>query len=266
MLLTVVTVVFNDLEGLIRTRKSVEEILHREVEYWIIDGSTNESIKEYLTETYHPQIKWISERDKGLYDAMNKGIDRATGDYLLFMNAGDCIHSKFKLETISQYEAPNTPVVLGYSVEKFESDMYLRPGLGQEANVFTSAAHQATFYPKNFYQNAKYRLDKPVGADGEFTHRAITQCGAVFIPMMVCKFELGGLSSNYGSLKSLKYRLKEVKSLKSIIKLTFKVVIWFLLPRSLFYRFLASYKYTRISSEMEVDLPKQILTYENNTY
>lgn len=256
MRLTIVTVVFNELEKLKKTIASLESYLDQEVELWIIDGSDNRIINDYLLTLSHRKINWITEPDKGIYDAMNKGRERANGDYLIYMNAGDAFHSEHGLETILEDSRLNDLVVLGYSIEVYGSDKYLRPGLCKEASVFESPSHQATLYPKSFYKNNIYRLDIHIGADAEYTARAITSCGAVFVPIIFCEFELGGLSSNYG-LKSMSLRIRQIYSLGCALKLIVKFIMWNSMPKSLYYRVLASLKYTKVKSELPPILAKE---------
>lgn len=246
MRLTIVTVVFNELEDLKKTVASVELYLDQDIEYWIIDGSDNHIIKDYLLTLSNPKINWISELDKGIYDAMNKGLERANGDYLIYMNAGDSFYSRYSLAPILEDHSINDLVVLGYSVEVFRLDQYLRPGLGNEARVFGSPSHQATLYPRSYYKKNTYRLDIPIGADADYTARAVRMCGAVFVPAIICKFELGGLSSSYG-LQSIKLRMKQIYSLGYAAKLIVKIVMWNLLPKTVYYRALASSKYTKLT-------------------
>jgi len=264
MLLTVVTVVFNDIEGLVRTRKSLERLLDDDVEYWIIDGSTNRTIENYLAQNQHPKISWISEPDKGLYDAMNKGIQKAMGEYLLFMNAGDLLYSEFNLHSIKEKSPSVAPVILGHSIEVFQNDRYLRPGIGREASAFSSPAHQATFYPKHFYTGAQYRLDRPIGGDGEFTSRAISVSGAVFKPIIICEFELGGLSSSYGTMRSIKYRFRDTRSISALFKLVSKILLWHFVPKRIFYKLLAKSKYTYLTDAATIKLRNEELSFIQN--
>lgn len=256
MRLTIVTVVYNELDSLKLTIASVVTQLQEDVEYWIIDGSSNAEIDTYLHDLAHPNIKWISEPDEGLYHAMNKGIDRAIGDFLIFMNAGDVFHSKFSLDDTLFCNEVNNPVLLGYSIETYGEDKYLRPGLGQENDVFTAPSHQATFYPRSFYTKNKYQLLRPIGADGYYTAEAIAQCGALFVPVIVCEFALGGVSSSYNTA-SIKLRLRQLDSKACVMRLIVKSIMWRCLPQGLFYRVLASKKYTRLLNAVSPNL------YEN---
>ena len=88
--ISVITVNLNHKEGLLKTIESVinqTDLLR--LEYLIIDGGSSDGSQE-LIRNYEPFLSyWVSEPDRGIYDAMNKGISRATGDYLIFLNAGD---------------------------------------------------------------------------------------------------------------------------------------------------------------------------------
>ena len=87
---SIITVNFNNKEGL---RKTIESVIHQtfhDFEFIVIDGGSTDGSADVLKE-YHTQIDyWVSEPDGGIYQGMNKGIKKATGDYLNFMNSGDC--------------------------------------------------------------------------------------------------------------------------------------------------------------------------------
>ena len=83
-LISIITVNINDFNGLVRTMTSVFEQTYKEHEYIVIDGGSTDGSKEYI-ESHNDKIDfWISEQDSGIYNAMNKGIKAATGEYLLF--------------------------------------------------------------------------------------------------------------------------------------------------------------------------------------
>ena len=264
MRLTIITVVYNELESLKLTIDSVVKHLDEDVEHWIIDGSSNTEINSYLEDLDHPNIKWVSEPDEGLYHAMNKGIDRATGDFLIFMNAGDVFHVEFSFDKALLGNDVNNSVLLGYSIEVYGEDKYLRPGLGREDDVFNSPSHQATFYPRSFYSKNKYQLHRPIGGDAYYTAEAIVQCGALFVPLIICEFALGGISSSY-NIASIKLRIRQIDSKSYVMRLIIKAVIWRCLPQSLFYRVLALKKYTRFSNTTEPNLYKNTISYPRDS-
>lgn len=90
--LSVITVVYNNVKDIERTMLSVLDQTYPNIEYLIIDGLSTDGTLE-LVKKYQDRVIFISEKDKGIYDAMNKGLAIATGDYVLFMNSGDEIYS-----------------------------------------------------------------------------------------------------------------------------------------------------------------------------
>lgn len=258
--ISIITIVRDDLPGLITSCGSLEPIFASDIEHVVVDGSTNNDVRNFLSLRRKGRLRWLSEPDEGIYDAMNKGLALASGSYVLFLNAGDRFYSPFPMTklrdliTRSQSEVIS-PVILGYSAEIYGNRKYLRPGLGREADVFMSHSHQATFYPRHFVETNRFRLDIPVGGDAEFTARAIYHSGAVFLPAVICEFSLGGLSTNYSKVNVVLCRLKETTSPVQHLKLLTKLVLWRALPRALFYDLMASYKYTRFTNAATLPLP-----------
>src|SRR5215210_2579347 len=88
--ITIITRCFNNLQELITTCSSIDRQTLKPYEHWIIDGSTNNEIKNYLLSNPLPDYrKWISEPDKGIADAFNKGLSRATGNIVNMLNSAD---------------------------------------------------------------------------------------------------------------------------------------------------------------------------------
>jgi glycosyltransferase involved in cell wall biosynthesis len=116
MKISIITVTYNAASVLKRTLDSVKAQSWQQIEHLIIDGaSKDETIS--MAETYKAQCPYevviLSEPDKGLYDAMNKGLRLATGDYLVFLNAGDTLHAADTLETIVRSAQPLPGVLYG---------------------------------------------------------------------------------------------------------------------------------------------------------
>ena len=96
--LSVITVTYNAQDTLERTLKSVQEQSYSSVEHIIMDGKSKDHTIELIRRYKNPQIKCVSEPDKGIYDAMNKAAALATGDYLCFLNAGDTFYAADTVE------------------------------------------------------------------------------------------------------------------------------------------------------------------------
>ena len=120
--ISIATVTYNAGALLEKTIASVENQTYLYVEHVIVDGNSTDSTMEVIhhyqernsvSEKRH-EINILSESDKGLYDAMNKAIQMATGDYILFLNSGDCLHSPKTLEYVvaSIQNCSNTPAVV----------------------------------------------------------------------------------------------------------------------------------------------------------
>jgi putative colanic acid biosynthesis glycosyltransferase len=259
-LLTVVTVVRNDLPGLIETLASVGCHAQQPIEHWVIDGSTNDDIRQHLSAHPQPHLQWISEPDKGIYDAMNKGLARATGRYVTFINAGDTMSPDIGWPRLLPHLRESAKVLQGYVLECFEQDRYLNPGLGKEGCFYVAPQHQGTYYPRAFYSGERYVLNKPIGADMDYSYRALSACGGLFVPAIVCQFQLGGVSSNYDSRKNIQKRMKEKPHWREAAKLYGKYLIWRALPRRWFYRLLAAGKYTKIGAQAP-ELPEDCIAF-----
>lgn len=121
--LTVITVCFNDLEGV---RASVDSVVaqneFRRLEHIVVDGGSGDGTPSYLSSISRPNFSFISEKDDGLYFAMNKGIGMAKGGYLQFLNAGDVyVNDDVLGKTIDVLEATSSDFVYGETIDVDEN-------------------------------------------------------------------------------------------------------------------------------------------------
>src|ERR1700761_5977921 len=91
--LSVITIVYNNVRDIERTMLSVLDQSYQNIEYIIVDGASTDGTLDIIKKYGNRIARLISEKDEGIYDAMNKGLAAATGDYVLFMNSGDEFHS-----------------------------------------------------------------------------------------------------------------------------------------------------------------------------
>ncbi len=98
--LSVITITYNAEKTLERTLKSVHEQTYENIEHIIIDGKSTDNTLDLIRKYGNEKMRWISEPDKGIYDAMNKGIAMAKGDYICFINAGDTFYATNTVESI----------------------------------------------------------------------------------------------------------------------------------------------------------------------
>lgn len=101
---SIITINYNDKEGLKRTVVSVLNQTHTDYEFIIIDGGSTDGSVDVIQKYEDDITYWVSEKDNGIYHAMNKGVAKAQGEYCIFMNSGDCFHSSNVLESVSKYQ------------------------------------------------------------------------------------------------------------------------------------------------------------------
>lgn len=110
-LFTVITVTYNAEHTLMRTIKSVQEQTYWNIEHIIVDGNSTDRTVELIKQHETENTQWISEKDSGIYDAMNKATTMARGEYICYLNAGDAFYEKETVEklvaTAKQYEHPD---------------------------------------------------------------------------------------------------------------------------------------------------------------
>ena len=102
---SIITVNYNNKDGLRATIESVVSQTFRDFEFIVIDGGSTDGSVDVLKEYDDKITYWVSEPDKGIYNGMNKGIAKATGDYLNFMNSGDCFYDDNVLQRVTDYNS-----------------------------------------------------------------------------------------------------------------------------------------------------------------
>jgi putative colanic acid biosynthesis glycosyltransferase len=172
--ISVITVVFNGSDCIERTVKNVLSQTYENIEYIVIDGNSTDTTISIIKK--HNVDQFIVEPDKGIFDAMNKGISVATGDYVIFMNCGDVFHNKNTLSNIVKPLNKNVlpDFIYGDSIE-LSADMSQqffkksRPAYFVYYGMF--AHHQAMLYKLDIIKNNNlyYDLKYPEAADYAFT-------------------------------------------------------------------------------------------------
>lgn len=208
-LISVITVVFNGENSLEKTIKSVISQSYDHVEYIIIDGGSTDGTVDII-KRYEDQIDyWISEKDEGIYDAMNKGIRQATGEWVNFMNAGDSFVNKDVLSSVDFGALSEYALIYGNRVQ--EGIVAVPQNItALEAGVI-HANHQSMFFNRavlrgELYYDTRYK----VYADYELVNRIYLKSSQAikYIDVNIADFEPGGVSSVVSQQKRKdKYRI-----------------------------------------------------------
>lgn len=236
MKLSIITINYNNLEGLRKTIESVVNQTWQEFEWIIVDGGSTDGSKELIEETSSQIIscgwsikhfseiedfvvqsfdtktivphclKWCSEKDKGVYNAMNKGILNSYGKYLLFLNSGDTLYNNTVLESVN---------VLGWETDIiYGACQVLSPKLSvwdvpeEKVNALLfvkgSLPHQSIFFKKDlFIKFGLYDETLHIASDWKFCIDSLIFGNSTFrhVPLIISTYEGDGLSTNYELLK-----------------------------------------------------------------
>lgn len=197
---SIITVNYNNRDGLRRTIESVIQQSYRDFEFIVIDGGSTDGSADVLQQYSDHLAYWVSEKDNGIYNGMNKGIAHATGDYLNFMNSGDCFYDCDVLQKVAAH-ASDADMIVGrdyhYSEAQHKGHASVQPPRVSMMHFFIATLdHQSSFIKRELFQGSPYREDYRLVSDWIFfTEKIVAEGKQVeFIPDIVCRREEGGLS------------------------------------------------------------------------
>ncbi|MDB5062849.1 MAG: glycosyl transferase [Mucilaginibacter sp.] len=198
--LSVITIVYNNVRDIERTMLSVLSQTYQQIEYIVVDGASTDSTLDIIKRYENRIARLISEEDKGIYDAMNKGLKLATGDYVIFMNSGDEFYANHTVEKVFA-SADNADIYYG-ETEMINDQLQ---SLGQRRhkapenftwrsfNYGMSVSHQAIYIKKSLTEpyDPKYKLS----ADIDWIIRAAKKAKKIVkVDGYVAKYLVGGMS------------------------------------------------------------------------
>lgn len=212
--ITIVTVAYNAEAEIEATITSVLSQNYSNIEYWVIDGASKDKTPSIIRK-YASQLNYISEPDKGVYDAMNKGIDKASGDWIIFMNAGDYFYSSSIISDFfdcdNQYN--DYSVVYGDAEFRLKNIAYISEASNEvSSNQYMPFSHQAAFTRTSVAKSTKFDLEYKIAADTAFFLRLVREGHQMKrIPHVVCSYNaLEGLSADNEAKRS-----KEIVALQA---------------------------------------------------
>lgn len=206
-LFSIITPVLNNKDGLMETIKSIKKQNFENYEYIVIDGGSTDGTLEVL-KNEKLITKWISEKDEGIYDAINKGLRLSKGKIINTINSGDRYYSKNSLEIIKKYfEKNNVSFVFGAVLKKKIHYKYQPNKMFWTFNFYP--AHSSGFFIKKEVHDkiGNYSLKFPCSSDYDFFWRLIKKNNHKGISTkkdeVIGIFEQGGFSSRYGVFKHI---------------------------------------------------------------
>ena len=230
--LTIITVNLNNAEGLCKTIKSVANQTFSDFEYIVVDGASTDGSIAIIKEYNDKISNWISKPDKGIYQAMNKGIRMANGKYLLFLNSGDFLLNKNVLENVFENK-PSADMLCGKCnvSEKGKVVWTSNPPQTITFGVLyhIGLAHQSTFIRRTlFHSFGLYREDFKYNSDIDFWYKAIILGNATTqaINTIVSDYNLDGISSKENQTDKYQFEIDEILSQSNFHKFIPDYKVW----------------------------------------
>lgn len=210
---SIITINYNNKEGLIQTCCSIISLTSTDYEFIIIDGGSDDGSKDIIKKYENHITYWVSEKDKGVYHAMNKGVAQAHGNYCIFMNSGDCFHFPEVLDSIANYQEDIIcgKVIKGNNTKA--SGLY-KSSISLVDLMRASLPHQAMFIKRDLLVKHPYDEKYKILSDWKFCIEAIVFDNCTFrnIDVIVADYDTTGISSNSSGLfaKEREQILKEL--------------------------------------------------------
>lgn len=224
-MLSIITINYNNRAGLEATLKSVQSQTYKDFEHIVIDGNSSDGSKE-LIEDYKEKLSyWVSEPDSGVYQAMNKGIAVAKGEYLQFLNSGDVFEDTDVLMDVSKEFVSALDIYYGDLL--FVGDGKDRVQVYPDQLTFSyfkqrSLGHPAAFIKRDLFERVSYYNESlKICSDWEFFISAVCKHNASYkhLSRIIAKFDTSGMSS------SIEYKAIISKEQESILQKDFSFFI-----------------------------------------
>lgn len=212
--ISIITICYNNLPELYKTYNSISQYFSNQIEWVVIDGSSNKEIYSFLQNINNENIIYLFETDNGIYDAMNKGITLSNGNYLIFLNSGDTFNKINLLDITNR---------LNFDVEVFnincvdsENNHLKFRGLSvntEDLRKRPSVPHQSTFIKKNLFLQ-QYNTSYRYLADYDFFCKLYIN-GTVFNfheDIYLSNFECEGVTSNFQTALKVANEMKNIQN------------------------------------------------------
>lgn len=195
MIISVVTINFNNSEGLIKTIQSVKSqlISYDAIEYIVIDGGSDDGSADVILNNSNVINKYVIEKDDGIFDAMNKGVKLASGNYIYFLNSGDVFSSENVVDEILNELNYHKPNILVGRVNTTYNHIFLR-----EADLTPWICHQAAFVLTSLMN--KYMFDPSFKVFGDldlwFRLKRNAEYNLMFSSVLIADMEMDGVGND----------------------------------------------------------------------
>ena len=205
---SIITINLNNFDGLKKTIESVTAQSFKDFEWIVIDGGSTDGSRE-LIERYQAEMAyWCSEADKGIYNAMNKGIARAHGEYLQFLNSGDILADVKVVENILPFLKEKEIYLANMYFASKIGEPVVNPSAVEPSGILNTILFGAIMHPSSYIKKdcfekfGNYNEELRIISDWWFFFRAIVVFNASvsYVPVVAAVFDENGISSTQQSL------------------------------------------------------------------
>jgi glycosyltransferase involved in cell wall biosynthesis len=205
---SIITVTYNSIAMLRKTVDSVDSQTYGNKEFVIIDGGSTDGTREYLVEHRDRIDAWISESDQGIYDAMNKGSKKATGEWIIFLNSGDLFSNDNVLEDVFSADIPEeVDVIYGDTVYSYGKEEYQEFRNSRELQYFWKGmvtSHQSVLVRKRIMAHRPFDTSYRVAADFHQLYTLFMDGGIyMYKKMNISRVDTTGISNNKKMIQSV---------------------------------------------------------------
>jgi glycosyltransferase involved in cell wall biosynthesis len=201
-MISIITINYNNAHGLQLTMDSIVQQTTRMFEYIVVDGGSKDGSVELIEEYKSYMHYWVSEKDSGIYNAMNKGIRMSTGDYLLFLNSGDWLANDKVIEQVLPY-LNNEYEILSGELELLKKDtdvvkLYPPSEINMNYCILAGLTHPNTFIKRELFDKyGYYNENNKIISDWEFflIVCGLNKCKYKALPFQISCFDMNGISS-----------------------------------------------------------------------
>jgi glycosyltransferase involved in cell wall biosynthesis len=235
--ISIITVCYNSVATIEKTILSVASQTHKNIEYILVDGNSSDGTLDIIKKHQDKITQWISEPDKGLYDAMNKGIALATGDIIGILNSDDTFNSNTVIEEIVHFHQQNNIEasignILQHRVDgkvvRIYSSKFWKP---EKLTIGFMPPHPSIFFKREvFYKFGSYHLGYKIAADYELITRFFlkNKISWKYSGIMTTAMLVGGLStSGISSYKLITKEIQKALAMNGVLFSPFMIQIRF---------------------------------------
>jgi glycosyltransferase involved in cell wall biosynthesis len=214
-MISIITINYNNSNGLKKTLDSASQQTSKDFQHVIIDGGSSDDSRLVIAGYAHKNVLAVSEKDNGIYHAMNKGIGLSSGEYLLFLNSGDELFSQDTIDNCLKFEHQSQDLIIGMA--EFKGNSGKRRLIKIESIqlayfIQNSLPHPATFIRRDAFERFGFYDERlKISSDWKFFLNALYRCNAsfVFMPETIAVFDGSGISSQAESQNVILEEKKE---------------------------------------------------------